>query len=201
MIALCKAVFDRRELDSIIRRIKEGNSPVMICGLSPVHRALAVAAVQAELLCPVAVISQDDVPAAAFAENAAAVSGIEYGVLPSRELVFHNVESFSHEYENKRCDIFSRLSDGTLTAVCGSVEAFLLRTIPPDLWQGGNQNQLGQPVNTELLHRLSELGYSGWSLSRVSSCTEGPYHFPSVSPKAVRIRIFGDRPDSWALTP
>jgi transcription-repair coupling factor (superfamily II helicase) len=205
MIALCKAVFDRRELDSIIRRIKEGNSPVMICGLSPVHRALAVAAVQAELLCPVAVISQDDVPAAAFAENAAAVSGIEYGVLPSRELVFHNVESFSHEYENKRCDIFSRLSDGTLTAVCGSVEAFLLRTIPPGIFgRAAIKIQLGQPVNTEeLLHRLSELGYSRMELvegvgqfARKGGIID---IFPPSSPKAVRIEFFGDEPDSMGL--
>lgn len=205
MIALCQSVFGGRELDSIKRKIKDGNSPVMVCGLSPVHRALAVAAIQTELFCPVAVITQDEASAQAFAHDAACVSGIEYGVLPSRELIFHDIEGLSREWEHKRCDIFSRLSDGTLNAVCGSAEAFLLRTIPPETFKGASLTiQLGSPLDTsELVRKLSEMGYSRTELVEGM----GQYAqrggiidiFPPSSPRAVRIEFFGDEPDSMGL--
>ena len=131
MYALLEAVAKTKEVGAVLKCLEKASAPTMICGLSPVHRAVVAAAIQAETLRPVAVITADDIAASAFAEDAGVARGIEYGVLCSREMVFHNVEGLSREWEYRRTDIFNRLKMGALNAVVGSVEAFLLRTMPP----------------------------------------------------------------------
>ncbi len=205
MYALLDAVSGSGELAAIVKCIERQNAPTMVCGLSPVHRAVVAAALQAETSRPVAVITADEVSAAAFAADAGMARGIEYGVLPARELVFHSVEGLSREWEYKRTDIFNRLRGGQLNAVVGSVEAFLLRTMPPERFaEGVFTLSLGDTAEiSDVTHALSRLGYIRAEL------VEGMGQFavrggildvfPAGSPRPVRIEFFGDEPDSMGL--
>ena len=205
MVSLSKKIFSQDELLAIKRRLKQGSAPVMICGLSPVHRAIAAAAIQNELFCSVAVLTADESSAAAFAHDASLVSGIEYALLQSRDLVFHDVERLSREWEHSRCDIFSRLALGELSAVVGTVEAFLLRTMPPKEFAKATFTiKLGEEQDTATLpQKLLNLGYVRAEL------VEGVGQFalrggildiyPPSSPRAARIEFFGDEPDSMGL--
>ena len=202
MYGLLEAVSGSAELAAVIACLEKQNAPTMICGLAPVHRALVAAAIQAHTVRPVAVITADEVSASAFAADAATARGIEYGVLPSRETVFHNVEGLSREWEYRRTDIFNRLGTGGLNAVVGSVEAFLLRTMPKKrFFESVFTLALGDTAEiSDVAHALSRLGYVR------SELVEGMGQFavrggildvfPAGSPRPVRIEFFGDEPDS-----
>ncbi|MBR6772063.1 MAG: transcription-repair coupling factor [Clostridia bacterium] len=205
MYALLEAVAKTKEVGAVIKCLEKASAPTMICGLSPVHRAVVAAAVQAETLRPVAVITADDVSASAFAADAGCARGIEYGVLSSREMVFHNVEGLSREWEYRRTDIFNRLLTGSLSAVVGSVEAFLLRTMPPERFSENVFTlRLGDVAEiSDVAHALSRLGYARAEL------VEGMGQFavrggildvyPAGSAKPVRVEFFGDEPDSMGF--
>ncbi|MBQ5972934.1 MAG: transcription-repair coupling factor, partial [Oscillospiraceae bacterium] len=108
----------------------------------------------------------------------------------------------SREWELQRTDLFNRLSDGSLNAVVGSVEAFLLRTMPPEVFRENVLTlALGETADIgETAHRLSRLGYV-----RAELC-EGMGQFsvrggildvfPAGAQRPVRIEFFGDEPDS-----
>ena len=202
MYGLLEAVAGDKELAAVIRCVERSDAPSMICGLSPVHRAIVAAAIQSRTMRPVAVITADEVSAAAFAADASTARGIEYGVLCSREMVFHNVEGLSREWEYRRTDIFNRLASGSINAVVGSVEAFLLRTMPPERFtESVFTLKLGDIAEiSDVSHALSKLGYTR------SELVEGMGQFavrggildvyPAGSPRPVRVEFFGDEPDS-----
>ena len=202
MLSLCKAVFTPAELQALKKRLEDGNAPVLICGLSPLHRALAAAAIQTEFFRPVAVITADEAESASFAADAAALSGIEYAVLPARELTFHDIEGVSREWEHRRVNVLDGLKSGACTAVCGSVEAFSLRTISPDVFAASAlELSVGDEADvSELAEALVRLGYCR------AETVEGVGQFafrggifdvfpPSLS-RPVRIEFFGDEIDA-----
>ncbi len=202
MLSLCQSVFTPDELQALERRLKEPNSPVLICGLSPLHRALVAAAIQTELFRPVAVITADEASASSFAADAAAFSGSEYAVLPSRELIFHDVEGSSREWEMRRVSVLDALQSGSCMAVCGSAEAFSLRTISPKTFVDAVlELSVGMEMDvTALTERLLHLGYSR------SETVEGVGQFafrggifdlfPPGMRRPVRLEFFGDEIDS-----
>lgn len=205
MYAVLEAVSGGGELEAVVKCIQKKNAPSMICGLAPVHRAVVAAAVQALTMRPVAVITADEISAQSFAVDASAVRGSEYGVLPARETVFHNVEGLSREWEYRRTDVFNRIKNGSLGAVCGSVEAFLLRTMPPERFEENVLTlKLGDTAEIgDVAHSLSKLGYIRAEL------VEGMGQFavrggildvfPAGSQRPFRVEFFGDEPDSMGM--
>lgn len=202
MLSLCKSVFSPDELQKLRRRLEDRSTPVLICGLSPLHRALVAAAIQAEFFRPVAVITADESAASSFAADAAALSGIEYAVLPARELMFHEIEGASREWEHRRVSVLDALKTGCCTAVCGSVEAFSLHTIAPDTFADAVlELSVGMETDvTALSDTLLRLGYCR------SETVEGAGQFafrggifdifPPSLRRPVRIEFFGDEIDS-----
>ena len=205
MLSLCKSILSRREYDALRQHLQAGNSPVMICGLSPLHRALVAAAIQTEFFRPVAVITADEGDAAAFAADASAVSGIDYAVLPPRELTFHEISGLSRDWEHRRLRVLEGLQTGSLTAVCGTLEAFCLGTLAPDRFASSVvELSVGDETDlNELTDALTRLGYTrAETVEGVGqfSMRGGIFDvFPPSQERPVRIEFFGDEIDSMGL--
>ncbi len=176
---------------------------VSVYGLSPVHRVHLAAALSADL--PgrmVCAITRDEQAARMFAADLAALGGPEAVALPSRDLVFHNMEGVSHEYEQQRIRGFWRLYTGQCRMVCAPADALMLRTLPPQtLEQAVIFLENGGTASVEdLARRLVLAGYT-----RVGQ-TEGPGQFalrggildvfPAGEDQPVRAEFFGDEVDS-----
>ena len=189
-------------LSDIRARLKKGEGPVTVFGLPPVCRALFASAVRSELGAFVAVITPDDQSAAGFAADTSVFYGGEFSLLPTRELTFHNVSGLSREWEQKRISLLHRISASQCPGVCGSFEAFLLRTMPPEVMKENSLTlSLGKEYSlSELSSALERLGYSR------AATVEGPGQyairggifdvFPAGSARPVRTEFFGDEPDS-----
>ncbi|MBR5519496.1 MAG: hypothetical protein IKU55_02145, partial [Clostridia bacterium] len=202
MLSLCKNVFAPEEWNELKSKLETADSPVMICGLSPLHRALVAAAIQTEFFRPVAVITADETSTASFAADATALSGIDYATLPARELTFHDIEGVSREWEQRRLATLDGLRCGSITAVCGSVEAFSLRTLNPDTFADSIlELAVGDEIApADLAQSLLRLGYLR------AETVEGVGQFayrggifdlfcPSME-RPVRLEFFGDEIDS-----
>ncbi len=204
MLSLCQAVLTTEEQEKLERLLSVPGC-VMICGLSPAHRALLVARIQTAFYRPVAVLTADERDAASFAADLSVLTNQEAAVLPNRELTLYNIAGQSHEWEHKRIDVLHRLSAGTLGAVCGSVEAFTLRTVPKEtLVHSALTLSQGDAVSPEdVTGKLTDLGYVR------AECVEGVGQFAlrggildvfsPAYPRPVRMEFFGDEIDSMGL--
>ncbi|MBQ6711677.1 MAG: hypothetical protein IJN18_05050, partial [Clostridia bacterium] len=93
-------------------------------GAAPVHRAHLAAALYADLpqrtFC---VVLRDEQAARTFAADLNALCGAETAVLPCRDLVFHNMEGVSHEYEQQRLSALWQVKTGQVRVLCAPADA------------------------------------------------------------------------------
>ena len=104
-----------------------------VYGASPIHRAHLAAALCGDL--PgraVCVELRDEQAAKTFAADLLALGGVEAALLPCRDLVFHNMEGVSHEYEQQRLQALWQVRTGRTRVLCASADALMLRTLPPE---------------------------------------------------------------------
>ena len=80
----------------------------------------------------VCVVLRDEQTAKAFAADLLALGGVEAALLPCRDLVFHNMEGVSHEYEQQRLQALWQVRTGKTRVLCASADALMLRTLPPE---------------------------------------------------------------------
>ena len=100
------------EYPRLLEAAKAGQT-TSVYGASPVHRAHLTAALLSDLpqrtFC---VVLRDEQAAKTFAADLQALSGIEPALLPCRDLVFHNMEGVSHEYEQQRLSALWQIKTG-----------------------------------------------------------------------------------------
>ncbi|MBQ7726726.1 MAG: transcription-repair coupling factor, partial [Clostridia bacterium] len=115
------------------------------------------------------------------------------------------LSGYSKEYERKRTDTLSRLSDGAFDLLVLSVEAAVQRTVPPDvLRQACFTLKAGEQIDlSDLANRLSAAGYSRRDLCESAgqfSVRGGICDvFPVNRSEPVRIELWGDEIDTIAL--
>ena len=174
-----------------------------VYGASPVHRAQLASALLSDLpdrtFC---VVLRDEAAARTFASDLQALTGEAPALLPCRDLVFHNMEGVSHEYEQQRLAALWRIKTGETRVLCAPADALMLRTLPPDGLENAAITLLSDgsyPVE-RLVERLLLAGYT--------RCTqvEGPGQFalrggildifPAGDTQPVRAEFWGDDVDS-----
>ena len=172
-------------------------------GAAPVHRAHLAAALYADLpqrtFC---VVLRDEQAARTFAADLNALCGAETAVLPCRDLVFHNMEGVSHEYEQQRLSALWQVKTGQVRVLCAPADALMLRTLPPDGLENAAMTLLstGSYQVERLVERLLQAGYTRCSQ------VEGPGQFalrggildvfPAGDTQPVRAEFWGDDVDS-----
>jgi len=184
--------------------VEAGEHPVTVYGLLPVHAAHFTAAL-ARSGRPVLAVCRDEGAAEQMARDLSAFSGREAGILPGRDLVFHDIETASRQGEQKRLRALYDFGRGELPFLVTTAEALQLQTMPPQLLQ---QSALTLRQDEEIppeqaVERLLQLGYTR------CDAVEGPGQFAlrggildvfaAGEESPVRAEFWGDAIDSLGL--
>ena len=128
MKALMKELLSLTEVRQLTEDVENGVSPVLITGVSPVHRAQVEAALHLKTRRPLVVLCPDEREARRQAGDLRVLTGEEPLVLPARELQWRPMEA-SRQWENQRLAALYRL--GSSPVVVTTPEALVQRCIPP----------------------------------------------------------------------
>ena len=131
MERIAQLITDLTEYDTILDSVRNRKTPVEVTGLSPIHKANLAAALAGQLHRQAVVICPDELACDRMARDLEAFSDRAVVILPTREFVFHNIESSSREYEHKRISVLCDLAAGKKTVVT-TVPALLMAAMPPE---------------------------------------------------------------------
>ena len=131
MERIAQLITDLTEYDTILDSVRNRKTPVEVTGLSPIHKANLAAALAGQLHRQAVVICPDELACDRMARDLEAFSDRAVAILPTREFIFHNIESSSREYEHKRISVLCDLAAGKKTVVT-TVPALLMAAMPPE---------------------------------------------------------------------
>lgn len=145
---------------SIRECIDKKISPVSVTGLSHIHRANLITALNGDKVN--LVITGSEAEAKKLCDDINMMSGKDSAVLfPSREQVFTPVDTANHEYEYMRISALARAARNKCNVICASAEAVMQPVIPVDtLISSAIEISEGQIINRDkLCIKLAECGY------------------------------------------
>ena len=131
MERIAQLITDLTEYDTILDSVRNRKTPVEVNGLSPIHKANLAAALAGQLHRQAVVICPDELACDRMARDLEAFSDRAVAILPTREFIFHNIESSSREYEHKRISVLCDLAAGKKTVVT-TIPALLMAAMPPE---------------------------------------------------------------------
>ncbi len=131
MERIAQLITDLTEYDTILDSVRNRKTPVEVTGLSPIHKANLTAALAGQLHRQAVVICPDELACDRMARDLEAFSDRAVAILPTREFIFHNMESSSREYEHKRISVLCDLAAGKKTVVT-TIPALLMAAMPPE---------------------------------------------------------------------
>ena len=131
MERIAQLITDLTEYDTILDSVRNRKTPVEVTGLSPIHKANLAAALAGQLHRQAVVICPDELACDRMSRDLEAFSDRAVAILPTREFIFHNMESSSREYEHKRISVLCDLAAGKKTVVT-TIPALLMAAMPPE---------------------------------------------------------------------
>lgn len=173
MEKLVEELFLEEEFNKLNDAIEGGLCPAVLSGVSPVHKAFALAALLQHYDSGACVICSDEAEAERFALDLQNFLGRRAERLTGRDLVFYPVSGVSHTREQSRICTLYRIQTGETPLLVTTVEALLLRTLPPEQMKEQLFSiEIGQNCPPEqLLQALVKAGY------RRCEEVEGPGQF------------------------
>jgi len=182
--------------------------PVMITGLSHIHKAhfLAALSMEPDYRLPLIVICDTEGEGAKLCADINTMTGEETAFsYPAKDLVLGDVDAVSREYEHRRIGILSRMVSGGAKIVCATPEAAAQITIPRRILKKRTISiKPGDTISLpEVAAALVEAGYSrcdqieGVSQFSVRGAILDIYPVNFGVP--VRIEMWGDDVDSVSV--
>lgn len=204
MNALFKQILNNKEAAAIPYLKESGGLPVLVSGLSAVHRANLAAAIADGIESKLLIICPDDTAAENFSNDIKSMLGEDAPVLGVREFALKGVETASHLAEQARIStLYSMVTDAHRIHIV-SVGGLIQRTMSPEtlLKKAFTIESEESYAPEDVMDALIRCGYSRCEQ------VEGPGQFairggildffsPS-SPEPVRIEFWGDEIDSMA---
>ena len=143
----------------------KGGLPVMLTGLSHIHKAHILAALSEEdnFVSPLIVLCETEGECVRMCSDINTMTGKETAFsYPAKDFVMGEVDSFSREYEHKRLGVLYRMCCGEANIVCAVPEAASQLTIPEEILLGRSVTiKNGETINLEdTITKLLALGYS-----------------------------------------
>jgi len=129
MLNLTKALIDDPQFKKLLASIDGGSCPVILSGLSEIHRAHAAAAIRASTMRPIVVICSAEDEAARLAQDISSLSMEQAFTLNAREFTFHEAEVVSRQIEQTRIATLTSLLEQNAPIVVMSISGALQRTI------------------------------------------------------------------------
>ncbi|MEG1942303.1 MAG: CarD family transcriptional regulator, partial [Angelakisella sp.] len=190
------------EYSRIDTALSHGKQPILVTGLSHVHKAQLVHALTSLREQGAVVITPDEQTAARLCEEINLFEGAAVAwQYPERELTLRPVEGVSHEYEHMRLSVLVRLLGSGGIAVASAAAALQL-TIPPRKLRSSLQViKAGQELpQKQLLQQLLWAGYQRSEqvegLSQFATRGGIVDFFPPDSASPVRVEYWGDEIDT-----
>ncbi len=186
---------------SVREAIEKNISPVSVTGLSHIHRAQLINALDTGKID--LVIAGSEAEAKKLCDDINMMSGSETAVLfPSKELVFTPVDSANREYEYMRVSALARAVHGECRVICASIEAVMQPVIPVGvLIAAGIELTAGQEIDRDALClSLTRSGYQ--RAEKVEGASQFSVRgdiidiFPVQADKPLRIELWGDEIES-----
>ena len=130
MKLLNRQIFLNKEAAALPDLLESGGLPVLVSGLSSVHRANLAAALFERLEMPLFVVCPDEASADSFARDLEAMTGEKPTVLYSRDFTFYPTLAASRQVEQQRIAALDALCRGESKITVATVSALLQRTLP-----------------------------------------------------------------------
>jgi len=194
------------EFQSLADALENGKSPVVVSGLSAVHRAHFAAALGETMKRPVVLLCADDAECKRLAADLRAFTGIQALTVPAREFTFHQAAVVSRQWEHRRLNVlWSMLQKIPPAFTILSAEAVLQRTMPPTLLKSaGRVLKAGETYDLkELSDFLARTGYS--RCDQVEGAGQFAVRggildiYSPAHSQPVRLEFWGDSVDSMGL--
>ncbi|HKM33053.1 MAG TPA: transcription-repair coupling factor, partial [Oscillospiraceae bacterium] len=193
------------EWQKLATAIREGHTPCEVTGVSAIHKAHFIAALNQELSAShgaTLVITEDEASANRLCDDINCMLSADIAVVyPAKDFNLTPVEVSSHEYEHKRIGVLSNLCTGKPAIVIAGIEAALQLTIPKDkLEQFTLTIKKDEELQTaNLANNLISAGYSRTELvegaGQFSLRGQIVDIFPVSEKNPVRIELWGDEID------
>lgn len=191
------------EFQRIKHAVEKHATPVLVTGLSGVHKAHMIVSVTSQLDKRGLVLVHDEANAMRICEDINIMAGDGTAVLfPSREATFLEVEGVSREYEHARLNVLGRLASGDVKIVVASAAAALQHTMPPKVLAARTRTLIaGESYDiAQLVKFLVGAGYS--RCDQVDGVCQFAQRggildfFPPHMPNPFRVEFWGDEIDT-----
>ena len=162
MTPLSQAISALPELQELRQAIEAGRCPASVSGLSPVHRAMAAAALRQSMRRPVVVLCADEGEARRMAVDLQTLTGLEPALLFAREWQLRDRVYASHSFEQQRLGTLCSLAAEKVNLLVATVDGVMQRTLPPAaLRDAALTLKPGERFDLkDLACRLDALGYA-----------------------------------------
>ena len=203
LLDLLRSAPEYQQLISELRR--DGPRVVSLYGVSHIHKAHVAAALCKDLARPVCIVTRDEQNARQMALDTQAFLDCSAAVLPVRDLIFHNMDNVSRQYEQQRIGALHAFRFGGCRVMAAPAEALMLSAMPPEVMEKASftLEQDGDYDLPTLTERLTQAGYTS------ALTVEGPGQFalrggildifPIGQSAPVRAEFFGDTVDSLGV--
>lgn len=182
--------------------------PVMLTGLSHIHKAHFLAALSMEegYSFPLVVICDSEGEGVRLCTDINTMTGEETALsYPAKDLALGDVDAVSREYEHKRIGALSRMLDGKCKIVCATPEAASQLTIPEEILLKRTVTlSSGDTLDlTEMTEALVNMGYT--RCDQIEGVSQFSLRgaildiYPVNFPAPVRIELWGDDIDSISV--
>ncbi|MDE6785381.1 MAG: transcription-repair coupling factor, partial [Ruminococcus sp.] len=188
---------------SIAECIDKKITPVSVTGLSHIHRAHMISALESGGVN--LVITGSEAEAKQLCDDINMMTEKESAVLfPSREQIFMPVDSANHEYEYMRIAALARAVRNKCRVICAAAEAVMQPVIPPDVLISASLEINSDMTidRDDLCQHLVKLGYQ--RCEKVDGASQFSVRgsivdvFPVQAENPVRIELWGDQIDTMA---
>ncbi|MBR5479933.1 MAG: transcription-repair coupling factor [Clostridia bacterium] len=202
MLSLSDLLHSAGETSKIFKALKAGECPIVVSGLSRIHKAQLIAAIRRLTNRPIVCIFADDFAALNMINDIETLSGEQVSVLSNREFTFYNVERASHEYEHNRLSALYAMATGTSPVVLTSLTALAQCTLPPSLLKdSGIFLKSGKEYDlSDLTLKFTNFGYTRVEMVEAPgqfAIRGGILDFFSPGAKnPVRVEFWGDEIDA-----
>ena len=205
MLSLTKSLLEDSVFKQLLASIDAGTCPVVLSGLSEIHRAHASAAIRASTMRPIVVICSAEDEARRLAQDISALTMEQALTLCAREFIFHDAEVVSRQIEQSRIATLTALVDKKSPITVMSISGVLQRTVSRKQLTDSSlklRTRKSYDIN-ELADRLVLCGYSRCEQVEGSGqfALRGGIldFFSPVHDEPVRCEFFGDELDSMGL--
>ncbi len=161
MLALIDFLKKSSDIADILQKIDAGASPLLVSGLSHVHKLLIAAIVRRTTGRPVCFVCADEFDARRMSRDISTLCQEKPYTLVPREFTFHNVSGASRDWEHERISTLHAIATGRAGLILTCPQALAQRTLAPaELTGSGVLIKSGEEYGqTKLCTQLVELGY------------------------------------------